>query len=305
MDKGAHFFQCDFQVHTPRDINWVGEDAQEDNERQTYAEELVLACREKGLNAIAITDHHDFSFFHYVKEAAEREVDEVNNPISNEHKLVVFPGMELTLSSPPCQAILILDSNFPVDLLKSIYPILAINQNDSQNSKQANISRLSCSQSFEDLYALLNRNDFLKDKFTIIPNVSESGNSTLLRSGFSNYYKDMPCVGGYLDGDYSQLGEGKLKIISGKDRNYGLKSLGILQTSDNRRRDHADLGKSTSWVKWLFLLLKHCDKHFLLKNQEFHKMNPHYRQSILHRLMFQIVNLWDQYFLSLTVNIIL
>jgi hypothetical protein len=27
MDKGAHFYQCDFQVHTPRDQNWKGKDA--------------------------------------------------------------------------------------------------------------------------------------------------------------------------------------------------------------------------------------------------------------------------------------
>lgn len=25
MDKGAHFHRCDFQVHTPRDINWKGD----------------------------------------------------------------------------------------------------------------------------------------------------------------------------------------------------------------------------------------------------------------------------------------
>jgi chromosome segregation protein len=24
MDKGAHFYRCDFQVHSPRDRNWTG-----------------------------------------------------------------------------------------------------------------------------------------------------------------------------------------------------------------------------------------------------------------------------------------
>ncbi len=24
MDKGAHFHRCDFQVHSPRDLNWHG-----------------------------------------------------------------------------------------------------------------------------------------------------------------------------------------------------------------------------------------------------------------------------------------
>jgi len=250
MDKGAHFYRCDFQVHTPRDIQWSGEGAVTEEERKSYAEELVFACREKGLNSIAITDHHDFTFFKYVKGAADGEVDENNNPVPIGNKLIVFPGMELTLSSPPCQAILILDSGFPVDLLSSIYPVLAVTQTDASKSKQAQVAKLTCAQSFQDLYALLNRNDFLKDRFIILPNVSEGGGHTLLRKGFNTYYRDMPCVGGYLDGDCTQLGTGNQNILSGKTREYGPRKLGLFQTSDNRSRDHAVLGNSSTWIKW-------------------------------------------------------
>jgi len=250
MDKGAHFFKCDFQVHTPRDIQWNGEGAVTEEERKTYAEELVFACRDKGLNSIAITDHHDFAFFKYIKEAADGEVDENNNPIPIGNKLIVFPGMELTLSSPPCQAILILDSDFSVNLLSSIYPILAVTQTDAFKSKQAQIAKLTCAQSFQGLYALLNRNDFLKDHFIILPNVSEGGGHTLLRQGFNTYYRNMPCVGGYLDGDCTELGTGNQNILSGKAREYGPKKLGLFQTSDNRSRDHAVLGNSSTWIKW-------------------------------------------------------
>jgi hypothetical protein len=62
-EKGAHFYRCDFQVDTPRDTQWGGKDAATGTERKAYAEELILACREKNLDAIAITDHHDFAFF--------------------------------------------------------------------------------------------------------------------------------------------------------------------------------------------------------------------------------------------------
>jgi len=72
-DKGAHFYKCDFQVHTPRDAGWKGADAVTDAERKAYAEELILACRQKCLGAIAITDHHDFAFSPYVKQAALTE----------------------------------------------------------------------------------------------------------------------------------------------------------------------------------------------------------------------------------------
>lgn len=250
MDKGAHFYRCDFQVHTPRDRQWNGNRAVADGERKAYAEELVLACRNKGLSGIAITDHHDFTFFKYVKEAADSEVDPNNNPIPDEYHLIVFPGMELTLSSPPCQAILILDSDFPVNILAQIYPVLGINQTDPTESLQTDVSKLTCAQSFQDLYKILNLNDFLKDRFIILPNVSEGGCHTLLRSGFNTYYRDMPCVGGYLDGDSSQLGTGNQNILSGKARNYGPKQLGLFQTSDNRHRDHSLLGNSSTWVKW-------------------------------------------------------
>ena len=66
MDKGAHFYKCDFQVHTPRDINWYGASAVSKEERIAYSESLVLACRLKGIHAIAVTDHHDFTFFPYI-----------------------------------------------------------------------------------------------------------------------------------------------------------------------------------------------------------------------------------------------
>lgn len=62
MDKGAHYHRCDFQVHTLRDLQWTGADRVTDTDRMAYAAMLVEACRTKGLNAVAITDHHDMAF---------------------------------------------------------------------------------------------------------------------------------------------------------------------------------------------------------------------------------------------------
>ncbi|MBI5374202.1 MAG: hypothetical protein HZA77_02135 [Candidatus Schekmanbacteria bacterium] len=126
MDKGAHFYKCDFQVHTPRDLNWSGENATTADERKVYAEELIRSCREKGIGALAITDHHDFVFFPYIKKAAESEQDTYGNKIESERKIIVFPGLELTLATPPCQALLILDTNFPENLLHGVLTTLAI-----------------------------------------------------------------------------------------------------------------------------------------------------------------------------------
>jgi hypothetical protein len=67
--KERTLYRCDFQVHTPCDRQWAGPACVTDDERTAYANDLVEACRAKGLNAIAI----------------------------------VFPGIELTLAVP-CQA---------------------------------------------------------------------------------------------------------------------------------------------------------------------------------------------------------
>lgn len=252
MDKGAHFYKCDFQVHTPRDPNWMGADATSDVDRKAYAEELILACRQKGLGAIAITDHHDFAFFPYIKKAAQDELDDQGHPIPSERRIVVFPGMELTLTAPNCQALLILDADFPENLLPSVLTALSIAQAPSTDTKNFQVTRIpqNVVSDLADLYGKLNSHTHLRGRFIVFPNVSEGGNCTLLRSGFANFYKTMPCVGGYLDGAVSQFGKGNLAIVSGQNRDYGFKSVGLFQTSDNRRRDHADLGRFATWVKW-------------------------------------------------------
>ncbi len=81
MDSGAHFHKCDFQVHTPRDASWVGQGATTAEERQEFAEQLVVACRAKGIQAVAITDHHDIVFIEYIRRAAMNETDASGKPI--------------------------------------------------------------------------------------------------------------------------------------------------------------------------------------------------------------------------------
>lgn len=252
MDKGAHFYKSDFQVHTPRDAQWSGGDAVTDAERKTYAEELIQSCRAKGLGAIAITDHHDFAFFPFIKKAAQNELDDSGQPVAEDKKIIVFPGIELTLTAPNCQVILLLDANFPENLLQSVLTTLPISPAPSADAKHATVQRVpqNVISDLSDLYEKLSSHDHLKGRFIVLPNVSETGHGTMLRSGFGNFYKTMPCVGGYTDEPVSNFGTGNLSIIQGKNRDYGFKAIGVFQTSDNRKRSHADLGKHTTWVKW-------------------------------------------------------
>ena len=143
MDKGAHFHACDFQVHTPRDANWIGARAATDDERKAYADELIQACRAKGLAAIAITDHHDFTFFPFVRQAAAAEVDPTGSPIPAAQQIAVFPGVELTLSSPPCQALLLLSADFDEARLPDILTVLAIEPTAATDSALKSVELVS------------------------------------------------------------------------------------------------------------------------------------------------------------------
>ena len=252
MDKGAHFYKCDFQVHTPRDANWHGKDAVTPAERKAYAEELVQACRAKCLDAIAITDHHDFTFFPYVKTAAVSEVDATGNPIQKESQIVVYPGVELTLSSPPCQAILLLDANFDESKFDDIITALTLEVTDETKSKLASVDSVSPTSvtGLNHLEDRLNLHKWLKGKFIIFPNVTDGGYKTLFRDGFDKHYKEMRCVGGYVDGDYGRTSVGRKNILEGRQQNNGYKPIAVFQTSDNRKRDHSDLGTYITYVKW-------------------------------------------------------
>ena len=249
MDEGAHFHKCDFQVHTPRDINWEGAGAVTEDERRQYAQEFVAACRAKGLDSVAITDHNDLAFFKYIRQAAELETDDGGNPLPPERQLTIFPGMELTLAVP-CQALLILDADFPVDLLPQAVQALSVTPAPDGDAQHAPIQRLEHIKTLQILYDELNKREFLRDRFIVFPHVGESGNFTLLRSGFASQYKSMPCVGGFVGGSITQHGKGNTDIVNGKNKEYGNKAIAVFQTSDNRNRDFSKLGTNVTWVKW-------------------------------------------------------
>ncbi len=248
-DKGAHYHRCDFQVHSPRDRNWNGPDCVTDEERMAYAASLVEACREKGLNAIAITDHHDMTFIPYVKKAAAAETDKQGAALPPEQRLIVFPGIELTLAVP-CQAILILDADFEENRFGAVLTALAINPAPDADSKTADTARLENIQSLKILKDKLDEHSWLRDRYIVYPNVTGEGKFSLLRNGMMAKYKEMPFVGGYVDGSLGHLKAGPLSILAGKDRAWGNKRCACIQTSDNRRSDHAELGKHSSWIKW-------------------------------------------------------
>ena len=246
MDAGAHFHCCDLQIHTPRDNDWVGDCPVTHDQRQSYAEEFISACRQKVLDAVAITDHHDLAFFPYIRDAAHAEVDSTGQAIPRSKQIAVFPGLELTLATP-CQALLLFDPDVSELDLGRAMAAIGITAAASSEPKGMPVERLTILH-LNDIYARLEQHDGLRGRFIVLPNLNDGGSDSLLRPGFFEHYKTMACVGGYVDGSCS--GHGKRQIVDGKDTAWGNKRVGLLQTSDSRQRDFSRLGTHPTWIKW-------------------------------------------------------
>jgi chromosome segregation protein len=113
---------------------------------------------------------------------------------------------------------------------------LAINAADDAEAKTVETTRLENIQSLKELKQKLDEHVWLRDRYIVFPNVSGEGKSSLLRNGMMAKYKEMPFVGGYVDGDTNALKAGPLSILAGKDKNWGNKRIACIQTSDNRKR---------------------------------------------------------------------
>ncbi|MEX5718203.1 TrlF family AAA-like ATPase [Geodermatophilus maliterrae] len=206
----------------------------------------------KGLQAAAITDHHDFALFPYIRRAAQAETDDSGQLLPEAERLIVFPGLELTIGVP-CQAILILDADFPDDKLDAVLEALSVEVIEADKDVLPPVTRIDHIQTFEQLHETLDTRPWLQGRYIILPNVTDGGYKTLMRSGMQAKYKNMPCVGGYLDGTVEAKAKptsGNRRIFDGLDANWGSKRLALFQTSDSRSRDFKDLGKHSSWVKW-------------------------------------------------------
>jgi len=252
MDKGNHYRKCDLQIHSPRDTNWKGEAFVTDEERHEYSRKFIKECRDAGLYAVAITDHHDMVFYEYIKTAAIEELDESGKPISDNERIIIFPGIELTLSSPPCQGLIIFDANFQGSLFPTVLGSLSLAQASKSESKTSETQPIPSAtiNSINEIYSKLDGTDGVKGRYIFLPHVKEKGHQTLMRKGFHEAYSKMPSVGGYVDGSFDGGGTGYSNIINGEVDAYGFKSIAIIQTSDYRGgKTLRDINVAT-WIKW-------------------------------------------------------
>jgi len=267
MNKGAHYYKCDFQVHTPRDIAWTGnkfgvesdkvsdlsaEQIEEiHKERVQFAREYLEKVRNAGLNAIAITDHHDVTFLKVIRAEAQAQNQSFSENGETDKIITVFPGIELSLSNPASQAIIIFDAEFDDTHLDAVLSLLGGNPSNPNDKDTCATERISQDiiSNLVGLHKKLDEVAYCKGRYIVLPNITKGGSHSILRTGFHEHYRKMPCVGGYVDKTISS-DSGYQNKINGGDVNYGNKSVGVISTSDNRFEDGRELGKYYTWIKW-------------------------------------------------------
>jgi chromosome segregation protein len=256
----AYWRKCDFQLHSPRDPNWVGlrpvglgDDlngqpatvADVDRERQLWADSFVDGCVSRGLEAIGLTDHHEMVMVPYVQEAiarrkaADRSVD-----------LWLFPGMELTARGG-VQCLILFDADLSEEWRREALGKLGIVVADLDDKaiKAPRVTQLTCS--YPEIANELDTVQKLVGRYIVLPNVSQGGRHTVLRDGAHADFKTMPYVGGYLDNGQTvdilqQLNRTRL---SGNDPMWGNRHIYPLPTSDARSADLANVGTNNCWIK--------------------------------------------------------
>ncbi len=237
---GATFKKCAFQVHSPRDINYKGENLRTEADWQAFALQFASNCVEAGLDSVAITDHNDMEFFKLLRKvvAADEELS---------LRLTLWPAMELTLTMP-CQALILFDPDLPDRVLDEAYTALTITPPLPIPEKSPEVQTLPFTL-FSAMYDALNKVNNIQGKFVIIPNVTEGGSRSMIRNGLHSRYIEMPCAGGYTDGA-ANFKEGHARKLNGGDPNYARKAIAVVQTNDSRRNTVDSLSEFPTWIKW-------------------------------------------------------
>lgn len=256
----ARWRKCDFQVHTPRDPNWIGarpigigqdlagtpaSAADVDQQREDWADQFIEACVQRGLGAVAITDHHEMIMVPYIQRAVERR-----RFADNDFDLWVFPGMELT-ARHGVQCLILFDASLSEDWRKEAQSRLGIVTADLDEKAQQAPKVTQLADAYPDIAETLDHIEQLRGRYIILPNVSQGGQHTVLTNGAHADFKRMPYVGGYLDRGFNidNIGPTNKRRLSGKDAAWGDRFIYPIPTSDARSADFAALGTNDCWIK--------------------------------------------------------
>ena len=216
-----------------------------DRVRANWACEFIDECVAKGLQTVALTDHHEMIMVPYVQKAiAERQKAD---PLFD---LWLFPGMELTVNGG-VQCLILFDSDLSEEWRQQAQGKLGIvyADLDGKSAKAPKVTQLACN--YADIGSLLDGLDRLKGRYIVLPNVSQGDSHTVLTNGAHADFRRMPYVGGYLDQGQTikTMGGTNRTRLSGQDKTWSLREIYPLPTSDNRTAGCSTLGQNNTWIK--------------------------------------------------------
>ncbi len=246
MHPGAVWKRADFQIHTPRDPQWTGSPhlpgGSPDSEaaRCAWADDFVQQVLQRGLSAIALTDHHDLCFIEYVREAIERA--------AAADRLWLFPGMEVTCQDST-QCLILFDRDAALDTPKRLFGGHLQNIDEPARDNAINPQALECGRNIDDFVNSVADDKTVGPASIILPNATEGGHKTILRVGFHQRFASLSVDGVYLDKAFATQSEVALKKVQGEIREWGGRRRGILPTGDNRNQDWAKLGTNDCWIR--------------------------------------------------------
>ncbi|MBZ9769983.1 AAA family ATPase [Mesorhizobium sp. CA6] len=243
---GAVWRKTDFQIHTPRDAGWSGSRSlaggteELEEARETWADDFVSACLQRGIGAIAITDHHDIVMYPYVARAIMRSPDARG-------KLWLFPGMEVTCNDS-VQCLILFDQSTEYKVVERLFgkmPSIAAPDPQVEKAPQTQL----CGRDLKDLIGDLFEDRSLRGKHLALPHASQGGHKDILRKGFHPRFAELEVDGVYNEKLYADLDSTTLKKIYGEISDWGDRRRGIITTGDNRKASYEDLGKNACWIR--------------------------------------------------------
>lgn len=243
---GAVWKKTDFQIHTPRDFNWSGSGPlpggtlESEAARDEWADEFVGRCLEKGIDAIAVTDHHDVALYPYVARAIERST-------AARDKIWLFPGVEVTCQDA-VQCLILFDEGTGHDVTLRIFgimPRVATPDLNLGRAPQADV----CGKDIADFIGSVMEDIAFQGRSIILPHASKGGHKDILRKGFHPRFAELEVDGVYNEQHYDKLDKGTLDKIYGESPEWGDRRRGILTTGDNRTASYDALGSNACWVR--------------------------------------------------------
>lgn len=250
---GAAYRKSDFQIHSPRDRAWDGARPTDGlpertrdaiaSARISWGRDFIRECVGRGLQAVAITDHHEGVYIWNLLTALSEARAE-----GTDLDLWIFPAMELT-AKDSAQAIVVFDADLSPALFAKARNLLRLPV-DCRDDEDQGIEVELLDFNIVELDQILGNDAELKNRYIILPNVTPGGHKTVLRRGFHKRFKELPYVGGYLDRKKpADLDDGDRRILEGEIPAWTSERRGIISTSDSRYADFRLLGEHATWIK--------------------------------------------------------